>query len=209
MGPPLPSKDPGHSIGGKDASVVVACWLDYACPFCAKFHKTFVEEVVPHYGDNLRFVFYHQVQPWHPQSTLMHEAAIAVTMIGGEDAFWKFSAALMAGQSQFFDAHTYDKSRMDIYKELAALAAASCGPGVVNEAAVLAKLARVHVEGQLNTGNACTQQLKFHVKLGRQLGIHVSPTTTLNGMVFDSSSGWSLAQWTEMLDPHEQANAKL
>jgi hypothetical protein len=30
----------------------------------------------------------------------------------------------------------------------------------------------------------------------------VSPTTTLNGMVCDTSSGWSLDQWKEFLDPH-------
>ena len=61
----------------------------------------------------------------------------------------------------------------------------------------------------LAAGNACTQELKFHVKLGRQTGIHVSPTTVLNGMVCDTSSGWGLEQWKEFLDPHVVGAAKL
>ena len=203
MGPPLPSRELGHVAGGESASVTVAAWLDYACPFSGKFYKTFTEQVLPHYGDAVKFVVYHQVQPWHPQSTMLHEAAIAVTMVGGEDAFWKFSTALYASQTDFFDANVYDKSRTQIYRELAALAAASAG---VSEADVMSKLERVVEEGSLNTGNATTQTLKFHVKLGRQTGIHVSPTTTLNGMVCDTSSGWTLDQWKEFLDPHVKAS---
>ena len=56
------------------------------------------------------------------------------------EAFWKFSAALFAGQKAFFDANTYEKSRTQIYAELAQLAAATAG---VNEAEVLGKLAMV------------------------------------------------------------------
>lgn len=206
MGPPLPSRELGHVLGGEGAAVTLAVWLDYACPFSKRFHDTFTKQVLPHYGDKIKFVVYHQVQPWHPQSTMMHEAAIAVSKVGGEEAFWKFSEALYAAQTDFFDANTYDKSRAAIYDELAGLAATSAG---VKKEDVMAKLLRVEVEGQLNTGNECTQELKFHVKLGRQTGIHVSPTTLLNGMVCDTSSGWSLDQWQEFLDPHIAANAKL
>merc|ERR1740123_2428126 len=110
-----------------------------------------------------------------------------------------FSTALYASQTEFSGVNTYDKSPSQIYKELAAKSAG------INEAGVLAKLERVVEEGSLNTGNECTQTLKFHIKLGRQQGIHVSPTTTLNGIVCDTSSGWSLEQWKEFLDPHVQA----
>lgn len=37
---------------------------DYACPFCKKFYDTFTEKVLPNYGNQLKFVMYHQVQPW-------------------------------------------------------------------------------------------------------------------------------------------------
>ena len=126
--------------------------------------------------------------------------------MGGEEAFWKFSKALYARQTDYFDANTWDMSRTAIYAQLAKLAGGSAGVG---ESEVLALLSRVEVEGQLNTGNEVTQTLKFHVKLGRQTGIHVSPTTVLNGMVCDTSSGWNLDQWKEFLDPHVSAAAKL
>ena len=28
---------------------------------------------------------------WHPQSTVTHEAGLAVASMGGDDAFWRFS----------------------------------------------------------------------------------------------------------------------
>ena len=200
MGPPLPTSDlHGRAIGPMDAPVTLTAWLDYACPFSAKLFKTVTTQVIPHYGEKVRFVFYHQPQPWHPQSTMLHEAGVGVYNLGGVDAFWKFSAALFDTATDFYDANTYDKSRSQIYEELAALAQSAAG---VPKADLLAKLRRIEKEGELNTGNECTQNLKFFVKLGRQTGIHVSPTTTLNGMVCDTSSGWSLDQWKEFLDPH-------
>ena len=45
------------------------------------------------------------------------------------------------------------------------------------------------------------QELKFSIKFARQNGIHVSPTTMLNGLVFDSSSSWGLEDFKKVLDP--------
>ena len=208
MGPPLPSVELGRVLpGGESAKLTLAAWLDYACPFSAEAFNTLVNEVGPHYGKDVKIVLYHQVQPWHPQSTMLHEAAVAVHQLKGDSAFYTFSTALMAKQTNFFDANTYDKSRIDVYKELAKLAADSVEG--LSEELVMEKLNRVvATDGSLNTGNATTQEIKFHVKLGRQTGIHVSPTTTLNGMVCDTSSGWTLEQWKEFLGPHVDASKK-
>lgn len=35
---------------------------------------------------------------WHPQSTLTHEAGLAVAKVGGDEEFWKFSDALFECQ---------------------------------------------------------------------------------------------------------------
>lgn len=95
------------------------------------------------------------------------------------------------------DDNVWDKSRAQLYEELATLAA---GSGA-DRAAVAAKLARVEVEGQHNTGNATTNTLKLYTKWTRSRGLHVTPTVLVNGIVDDSvSSGWSLEQWTEYLD---------
>lgn len=51
-----------------------------------------------------------------------------------------------------------------------------------------------------NVGNKITNELKWHVKLGRQTGIHVSPTVLFDGIIdSDISSGWTFDQWKEWL----------
>ena len=202
MGPPMPSVALGRVLpGGENAKVTLAAWLDYACPFSATAYKTLVTEVGPRYGQDLRLEFFHQVQPWHPQSTMLHEAAVAVFQLAGPGAFFQFSSALFELQVEFFDANTYHKSRMEIYEELALLGSLSVDG--LREEDIMSKLERVvATDGSLNTGNATTRDLKFHVKLARQNGIHVSPTTTLNGMVCDTDSSWTLGQWETFLDPH-------
>ena len=54
--------------------------------------------------------------------------------------------------------------------------------------------------GEKNPGNAMTQQLKFYVKLGRQTGVHVSPSAYVNGLFADTSSGWSESEWHAFFD---------
>lgn len=45
------------------------------------------------------------------------------------------------------------------------------------------------------------QVLKWYIKEGRQLGVHVSPTLSVNGLFVDSSSSWQLMDYQELLDP--------
>lgn len=47
-------------------------------------------------------IFRHQIQPWHPSSTLVHEAALAVGLIAPE-GFWDYSKALFDCQETYFD----------------------------------------------------------------------------------------------------------
>lgn len=39
------------------------------------------------------------------------------------------------------------------------------------------------------------------MKWGRQQGVHVTPTCTVNGIITDTSSSWTEDQWRELLDP--------
>ena len=49
-----------------------------------------------------------------------------------------------------------------------------------------------------NSGNQVTNDLKLQIRLGRQNGIHVSPTVVFDGLKDDSvSSSWELEQWKE------------
>jgi protein-disulfide isomerase len=139
-------------------------YLDYVCPFSAKLFNTFYASVRPmiaqKYAPKLQVIFRQQIQPWHPSSTLVHEAAAAVLRIAPEK-FWQFSADLF---------RTYER-----------LAKIAGGVGV-NERKVL-ELLTVKEEaeiGQLNVGNEVTNDIKLMVRLNRVVGVHVTPTVYFN-----------------------------
>ena len=49
---------------------------------------------------------------------------------------------------------------------------------------------------------ACIEHflMKFYVKLGRQTGVHVSPSVLVNGLAVDTSSGWTREEWFAFFD---------
>jgi protein-disulfide isomerase len=144
-------------------------------------------------------IFRQQIQPWHPSSTLVHEAGYAVNRLS-PDAFWAFSAALFTQQKDFFDVNVVNETRNATYKRLAKIAA-SVG---VDEAEVY-KLLEISdkpaEDGSLNTGNKVTDDLKVQVKANRLVGVHVTPTVIFDGVVNnDISSSWSVDQFEEWLE---------
>jgi len=191
----------GHRYGAPSALHTLEVYLDYVCPFSAKIYKKLREEVLPYvdktYPGNLSFIFRQQVQAWHPNSTLVHEAAIAVERLD-QSKFFEYSDALFLNQKDFFDESTYQKSRAQIYCELGEIAHKI---GVSSDAFLeLVKIPPVQPNGARNTGNAVDNDLKLHIKLGRQNGIHVSPTVVFDGIIDDSvSSGWQLDEWKNWL----------
>ena len=203
-GPPLPSKSIAHIYKGVPCfgePTTLSFWIDYACPFSARLFKRMHEEVIPHYaGENIRFDFYHQVQPWHVASGIMHETSLAVAEVCGEEAFWQFSKELFEKRESFTDIYTFDATRHELTEDILN----QCLLGQSEEDfEKVRKYARLNKETEdKNGGTLVTQQMKFHIKLGRQLGIHVSPTCCLNGLVCDTSSSWTLEDWKAFLDPY-------
>jgi hypothetical protein len=69
-------------------------YLDYVCPFSAKMFHTVYGSVFPlirqKYASKVQILFRQQVQPWHPSSTLVHEAGVAVLKLQPAK-FWEFS----------------------------------------------------------------------------------------------------------------------
>ena len=162
---PLPARPLGHRLGEASATIEIEAFLDFCCPFSAKHWNMFVLKVLPLFKDRgVSYRHYNVVQPWHAQSAYMHEAALAVEAIDAEK-YTPFATALFAAQGSYFDDATWDKSRAEIYNELAALAATAVG---VDAGAVSSKLARKIVEGSHNTGNEVTNTLKFYTKFHRQ-----------------------------------------
>ncbi|TGJ85727.1 hypothetical protein E0Z10_g3055 [Xylaria hypoxylon] len=179
-------------------------FLDYVCPYSAKQFNTLYNVVAPlvrsdpKLASSVQFIFRQQIQPWHPSSTLTHEAALAVLQIAPEK-FWVFSDALFKDQQSYFDVNVVNETRNQTYHRLAKLAA-TVG---VDEAAVYGSLAipdKPAADGSLNPGNKVTTDLKVLVKIARLVGVHVSPTVIFDGVVAnDISSGWTKEQWEEWL----------
>ncbi|KAH8158282.1 hypothetical protein CIB48_g9965 [Xylaria polymorpha] len=179
-------------------------FLDYVCPFSARQFNTVYNVVAPlirsnpQWASSVQFIFRQQIQPWHPSSTLTHEAAVAVLQ-AAPDKFWAFSDALFKDQKAYFDVSVVNETRNQTYRRLAKLAA-SVG---VDESAVYDRLAisdQPAEDGSLNTGNKVTNDIKVLVKTARLVGVHVSPTVIFNGVVAnDISSGWTKEQWEEWL----------
>ncbi|KAF4311134.1 hypothetical protein GTA08_BOTSDO13341 [Botryosphaeria dothidea] len=178
-------------------------YLDYVCPFSKKLFTTLYDHVLPtiktKYDSKLQIIFRQQIQPWHPSSTLVHEAGAAVLRLA-PNKFYDFSKALFEKQGDFFDVSVVNETRNNTYKRLAKLA----GGVDLDEKEVYSLLEisdKPGPDGALNTGNKVTDDVKVFVKTNRLVGIHVTPTVVFNGVVENSiSSSFTKEQWEEWLE---------
>ena len=199
--PKRPMVPLGHLYhdGGAAPVLVLEAFVDYCCPYSARLFKRLTEEVSPAFPQ-MRLIFQQVPQPWHSQSVLLHESVAAVRHCYGIAKTNEFQALLFANQKMFFDSNSMDMSRNQITGELAKLAATLEG---VDEKAILARMTvDTSDPNVLNAGTPSTRVIKFYVKAHRKLGIHVTPTTRINGLEADTSSGWTLDQWSEFLEPY-------
>ena len=145
----------------------VELYLDYVCPFSAKMFKTVYNSVFPlvdkKYAAKVQFIFHQQIQPWHPSSTLAHEAGAAVLRLA-PTKFYEFSNSLFEHQAEYFDVSVVHETRNETYQRLAKLA-----EGVGIQEGKLLNLLRVSDkvgdDGSLNIGNAVTNDVKLMVKV--------------------------------------------
>src|SRR5436305_7943344 len=85
-------------------------------------YKSVFPVVTEKYANSVEILFRQQIQPWHPSSTLTHEAGAAVLRLA-PDKFWAFSAALFDVQTDYFDVNMVNETRNNTYKRLAKVAA--------------------------------------------------------------------------------------
>lgn len=209
----LPPKFAGHKLEFDSppatASTVphtthtLELYLDYCCPFSGKLFRAINDVVTPlvrenpGWAKNLTIIFRQMVQPWHPSSTLMHEAGLAVLRLAPEK-FWKFSAALFDEQKSFFDVNVVNETRNDTYKRLAKVAA-KVGVDEDKVYQMLEISDKATDDGALNVGNQVTNDLKVVTKMNRLIGVHVTPTGVYDGVVQDIGSSWGTNEWKEWL----------
>ncbi|CAG8918038.1 unnamed protein product [Penicillium salamii] len=153
--------------------------------FSAKMFNTFYTlkpVITQQYSTRLQVVFRQHIQPWHPSSTLTHEAGAAVLRLAPEK-FWDFSAALFKCQTEFFDISVVNETRNKTYERLAKVAASVGVDG--NKLLDLLIIKETPGEdGQLNAGNQVTNDIKWMVKGAEERSI---------------SSSFTAAQWEEWL----------
>ncbi|KAK6430945.1 hypothetical protein LTR95_012900, partial [Oleoguttula sp. CCFEE 5521] len=146
-----------------------------------------------------QFIFRQQIQPWHPSSTLTHEAGVAVLQTH-PDKFWDFSKALFDKQGEYFDVNVVNEPRNKTYSRLAKLAS-EVGIDEKKIYGLLEVPDKPAKDGSLNVGNAVTNDLKLLVKAARLTGVHVTPTVLFNGVVENGiSSSFSTSDWEQWLE---------
>ncbi|CZR55312.1 uncharacterized protein PAC_05199 [Phialocephala subalpina] len=178
-------------------------YLDYVCPFSAKMFNTVYTAVFPliqkKYASKVQILFRQQIQPWHPSSTLVHEAAVAVLKLQ-PNKFWDFSRALFDDAKSFYDVNIVNETRNQSYARLAKIGA-KVGLDEKQMYDLLFISDKPGKDGSLNTGNQVTNDLKVLVKMNRMQGVHVTPTVVFDGVVENNiSSSFSGEQWEEWLE---------
>lgn len=194
--------------------------LDYTCPFSAKMFHTFyrLRSTLTQKYPNLTTIFRPQVQPWHPSSTLTHEAALAVGMLA-PGAFWTYSRLLFEDQKEYFDANVVNETRNQTYRRLAQLAGqlesevskeadrdVEVPKGIEEKVYQMLEISdKPDKDGGLNVGNKVTDALKVQIKAARLVGVHVSPTVIFDGVVRgEVSSSWDEGEWEKWLGENAQ-----
>lgn len=205
----IPSHAVGHVIqaGAGADPVLVEVYLDATCPFSGKMVKVLfgggggaASVLATHSG--VRFVVHQVPQPWHAQSTLVHEALFAVRRLlpSASDArFLAFIVLLHERQTDFFDVNAWSLTRADIHAKLAALALDAAGVDILP---LLAINEAEKAKGMLNPGSGVTADLKLACRFHRVRGVHATPTVFVNGIEATAvSSGWTHEQWAAFLAP--------
>lgn len=94
MGPPLSPTTIGTIVSANGgAPITIELFLDIVCPFSAKMWETVMNGEVVTASPNVCFVINQVPQPWHPQGTYVHEAALAVKQLA-PDKYADFVSAL-------------------------------------------------------------------------------------------------------------------
>lgn len=147
------------SRGPADAKVTIIEYSDYQCPFCLRAYETIEKEVLPAYGDRVRFVFKNlplsQIHPWAEAAALASECAFQQ----GNDHFWTVYNGLFTRQK-------------DITPENVADQAVAIAEGTGIDADALRKC----IEGKEAQG-----AVKADVDEAAAIGVTSTPTFIVNG----------------------------
>lgn len=180
---------------------IVNLYLDYNCPFSAKIFFKFaslIPTLQKDHPSNFQFVFVNVVQPWHPNSVLLHEYALVVAQLLREkipeksnELFWTVSDSLFKSKEKFYDSTTVSLGRNEIYTVINDVVFDDVSDLPFSKADVLKKLEikeETDPAKASNGGNDSTVDVKYFTRYQRGVGVHITPTVSVDGIVDDSVS---------------------
>ena len=161
-------------------------FLEPTCPYSARaFGK--IDELLAAAGpDNISIKIRLQSQPWHMYSGVIVRCVVAAsTLPAGKEAAKAVLAAVAAHREEFEFTNHCTGPNMD------------ATPNNI--------IARIETYSGLKLADAFAipnldREVKWHAKYARQIGIHVSPTFMIDGLVqADMSSGDKVSDWVSRL----------
>ena len=173
-----------HDTCSRDA-MSIEIFLDYNCPYSGKMFKKIIEEVIPQLIkidgniNNYEFTFINVIQPWHGiQSSILHDVSFAISRVIPK-AFYPISKILFDNIKKFYDSEVIDKSRNEIVEEILQLI-----PGeIISSDGIKQIKDLLSLQGNGNIGNGVSIDNKYFTRYSRTLGIHITPTVVVNGII--------------------------
>ena len=156
---PVSAADP--QWGSVDAPVTIVELSDFQCPFCSRVQPT-LEALKQKYGPTqLRLVYKHNPLPFHKDARPTAEAAAAVFMLAGSEAFYKFHHAAFTNQQALTKENFV-----------------SWAAGVGVQASAL--------QAWLDSGRA-GQKVDEDLKLAKEIGATGTPAFRINGVTISGA----------------------
>ncbi|HLF18969.1 MAG TPA: thioredoxin domain-containing protein [Candidatus Omnitrophota bacterium] len=149
-----------HSVvgGAKDGKVTIVEFVDYQCPFCARFHPPMVEAAKAFPG-KVKYLLKHFPLSFHPQAKPAAKAALAA---GEQGKFWEMTELILGNQTQLTD------QQFEAY-------AKQLGLNV-----------KKYLEDYKNKDAEYEKILNTDMELGGKVGVRGTPSFYINGRVSNS-----------------------
>lgn len=191
---------------------IVNLYLDYNCVFSAKLFKKFHEEVIPKVNqaapDKFQFIFVNVIQPWHPPSPLIHEFSFQFAKLLREKKtpdsnklFWNFSKVIFDNKENVWDSTLALKTRNESYEFFYDFISKSIDLPFSKEE--ILKGLTIATDSPANSGNDATNDIKYFTKYLRGVGVHVTPTVSVDGIVDPTvESSTEVNKLVEILQSH-------
>lgn len=181
---------------------IVNLYLDYNCPFSAKLflklHGKVIPELQKKYPGKFQFVFVNVIQPWHTNSILLNEFSLAYAKLlreyqaeGDIDSisnFWDLSKVLFENKEQFYETSNINLTKNQIYEQIYDVVAEAKFDFKIPKEEILAQLVIKQSKEPNNDGNGATVDVKYFTRYLRGVGVHITPTVSIDGIVDDSIS---------------------